>query len=1225
MKTTSIKTKTLPWPLRGRLGAIGIGLFAALCSVQVPAVEIAQTPLYVGSDVPGNLVLVPSVEYPTIISQANIGNYDAARRYSGYFDPEKCYLYHYSTTEAERHFYPVAKAASFNCPAEKQWSGNYMNWAATQTIDPFRSALTGGYRVVDTPTETIVEKARHHGNGLYPNRRVPASGSNATLVNNVTGSQWDNLTIKIESLGNKMRFTSTGTGSLDGSTVVAYNPDTHLLSKKSSHMESCKQGSSGCVNNGTKKNPRWEHEVVDVASDEAVVYEVSVRVKVCDASVGVEANCIQYSQGWKPEGLIQEYSKRIRFSIFGFLNESGNQRNGGVMRARQKFVGPYTYYPEEGIQSNDNWEWDATTGVLRKNPDKTDADATGYNVVDSGVINYLNKFGQMTSANPKSNDPVSELYYSALRYFRGQGNLAEYTNGISYTYADGFPVITDWDDPIRYSCQVNAALGIGDVNTHEDRNIPNTPDKDYDLAVKYTQKIFDLEGVSVKANAVFTGRGNSAFIAGLAYYANTNDIRADDPDKPSTAGRQTLSTYWVDVRENQVLLEKNKNQYWLTAKYGGFTVPVGFDPMTTEALPESWWHTNTDYLDSAGVTSTVNNYPRADNFYVASEADKMVASLRQAFEAIAKKAEGSASSFASNSTKLEAGARTFQAQFVTGQNREWSGRLYAYDVDPDTGALTQAWSAEDQFPIWGPTNATTGARKIFYNHNGVLTAFQGSVNGLSADVVNYLRGDRSGEKSNGGDFRNRLGLLGDIVNSQPAYVGAPNSGLYTRSSFTGASSYAAFAASQSTRTPVVYVGANDGMLHGFNASTGAEVFAFVPTEAMAKLSGAEKYTDPGYEHAYTVDGAMTVADWYNGTEWRTVLVGTMGRGGKSIFALDVTSPTLPKLMWEVSDASLGNNLGQPIIAQVGDGEWRVLLGNGPNSTDGIAKLVVVDMADGDISTISTAAGGDNGLSGVNAWSAAGNGIVDTVYAGDLKGNLWRFKLATASAGLLYAAGATKPITATPLVAVNPKTLQTWIFVGTGRYLNSGDRANSDVQTWYGLIDKGSTISGGLRKTDILAEGVIAGRKVRVVERVATTGQNGWYMDLVSPNDGEMGERMVVPNFFQGLTLIGTTRIPDSADVCSPAGTGYVMGIDPFTGGRLSGGTFDVNGDGEIDSKDSLDGTPVSGIGFGSGPNNPMFIGDTMYTSLDDGTYGKDKTNTNNGNIKRVSWRELAGD
>ncbi len=1195
MKKTILETNRRTGAVSGRLGAFAIGLFAALCSVQVPAVEIAQSPMYVGSDVPGNLVLVPSVEYPTLISQANIGNYDKGRRYSGYFDPEKCYLYKYSTVETERYFYPTAKASSFACATDKQWSGNFMNWAATQTIDPFRSGLTGGYRVVDTPTETVLEKARHHRGDLYPDRSVPASGNDAALVKNATGSTWNSMTVRIANLGNKMRFTSTG--SIGGTTVVDYNPAKHAL----------KTGSG---------------------SDAATLYEVSVRVKVCDASVGVESNCVQYSQGWKPEGLIQEYSKRIRYSIFGFLNESGNSRNGGVMRARQKFVGPNSYYPELGTLDNVNKEWNPTTGVLVKNPDPADAVGTSISgIADSGVINYLNKFGQMTSAAPKSNDPVSELYYAALRYFRGQGNVAAYTNNINYTYADGFPVITDWDDPIRYSCQVNAALGIGDVNTHEDRDIPNNPDKDYDLAVKYTQKIFDLEGITTKANAVFSGRGNSAFIAGLAYYANTNDIRKDDAAKPNTVGMQTLSTYWVDVRENQVLLPKATNQYWLTAKYGGFDVPLGFDPLTTGALQESWWHTNTDYLDGSGVTSTKNNYPRPDNFYVASEADKMVASLRQAFESIAKRAEGSASSFAANSTKLEAGARTFQAQFVTGQNREWAGRLYAYDVNTSTGALTQAWSAADQFPVWGPTNATTNARKIYYNNGGRLADFQGSINGLSTGVVNYLRGDRSGEKSNGGAFRNRLSLLGDIVNSQPVYVGTPNSRLYVNSSFTGASGYAAFASAQAGRTPVVYVGANDGMLHGFNANTGKELFAFVPTEGMAKLSGTQKFTDPNYEHTYTVDGAMTAADWYDGARWRTALIGTMGRGGKTIFALDVTNPASPTLMWEINDAALGNNLGQPIVSQVADGDWRVVLGNGPNSTDGIAKLVVIDLADGDVSTISTAVGGDNGLSGINAWSAAGNGLVDTVYAGDLKGNLWRFKLATGTVSLLYAAGAAKPITAAPLVAVNPKTLQTWVFVGTGRYLNSADRANKNVQTWYGLVDKGSTISGtaGLKEVSIVNEGKVGGYDVRVLERISAPGTDGWFMNLVPSTGVAAGERMVVPNFFQGLTLIGTTRIPDSADVCSPTGRGFTMAIDPFTGGRLSGGFFDANGDGVIDSKDSLDGAPVSGIGYGSSPNNPIFIGDTMYTSLDDGSYQKTKTNTNNGNIKRVSWRELAGD
>lgn len=1206
-----------------RLGAFAVGLFAALSSMSAVSVEIAQSPLYVGSDVPGNLALVPSVEYPTIISQANIGEYSTTRRYSGYFSPDKCYAYSYSTTETERHFYPVAVATSFACTGAKQWSGNYLNWAATQTIDPFRLALTGGYRVKDTPTETWLEKARHHRADLYPDRRLPAANNNAALVAGLTPARWDNFSVRIASLGNRMRFSSSGAL---GNTPVPYNPAVHTLVKEEARWVSCNQGSPGCVNNGTNRNPRWERKVIDVPGDADVVYEVSVRVKVCDPSVGtVESNCKQYSQGWKPEGLIQEYSERIRYSIFGFVNESGNGRNGGVMRARQKFVGPTTHHPEEGVLANANREWDSTTGVQVRNPDPVDATATGFGVQDSGVINYLNKFGQMTTDAPKSNDPVSELYYAALRYFRGQGNLAAYTGNLNYSRADGFPVITDWDDPIRYSCQVNAALGIGDVNTHEDHNLPSTPVDDLALARRYTQKIFDLEAINKQAQDVFSGRGNSAYIAGLAYYANTNDLRPDDEARANTKGNQKLSTYWVDVRENQILEPKSANQYWLAAKYGGFRVPAGFNPLTTTGLAASTWHTSGEYLgprSGGDVTTTNTGYERADNFYVASEADKMVASLRKAFENILSEMQGSASSFASNTTRLEVGARTYQAQFATGENAEWSGQLNAYNVNTTTGALTLAWSATDQFPVWGPNNSTTGARQIYYNNGGSFAAFQGAVGGMSSAVVNYLRGDRSGEQSNGGSFRNRRGILGDIVNSQPTYVGAPNSRLYAGQSFAGASAYPAFASAQASRTPVLFVGANDGMMHAFNANTGRELFAFVPTEAMSKLHGAGNYSDPEYEHKYTVDGSLTAADWYNGTSWRTVVVGTMGRGGKSVFAFDVTNPASPTLMWEVNNAAFGNNIGQPIVAQVADGDWRVLLGNGPNSSDGIARLVMIRLSNGTVSTVSTGVGADNGLSGVNAWSSQGNGIVDTVYAGDLKGNLWRFNPVAGSASLMYAAGATKPITAAPLVAKNPRTLQTWVFVGTGRYLNSADVASKSVQTWYGLIDRGTTITDGLNSVSILAEGQVGGRDVRVLDRLTTTGTNGWYMNLLPPSGTPQGERMVVPNFFQGLTLIGTTRIPDSDDVCSPSGKGFTMAIDPFTGGRLSGGFFDANGDGNVDGGDSLNGAPVSGIGYNSSPNNPIFLGDVMYTSLDDGTSAVTRTNASGSNLRRVSWREL---
>lgn len=1181
---------------RTRLASLLLGMLVAICG-GANALDIEQSPLYAGSRVPGNIVLVPSVEYPTIHSQANIGNYSAARRYSGYFDPDKCYDYRYSDTESERHFYPVGAADSFNCSDSSQWSGNYLNWTATQTIDPFRSALTGGYRVKDTRSETWLEKARHApGYGLFPNRRMPGGGNDHALVRNVTAASWGSITTRIEGLGNRMWFTSDG-GLGDDATVVAYNPRVHVLS--------------------------------DVQADWNRVYEVSVRVKVCDASVGVEANCRQYSHGWKPEGLIQEYSERIRYSIFGFLNESGNGRDGGVMRARQKFVGPRTHYPDLGPLANAAREWDPGTGVFVRNPDPDDATATGDGVADSGVINYLNKFGQMTTQAPKSNDPVSELYYAALRYFRGQGNLPEYTNNINYDLADGFPVITDWDDPIVYACQVNAALGIGDVYTHADHDIPNSPSEDLDLARLYTQTILDLEGINRNASNEFSGRGNSAYIAGLAYYANTNDLRPDDRSQPSSLGRQTLSTYWVDVRENQRLEPKSSNQYWLAAKYGGFQVPEGFDPLTTSGLDPSWWHRSGEYLVSGAngdVTDTPTTYLRPDNFYVASEADRMVESLRQAFQNIIDKMTGSSGGFASNSTVLEAGTKTYQARFQV-ESGSWSGNLIAYDVDPATGALTQAWSAADHFldPDWDwqTRNVRLGGGAFDAGNNG----------GLNSGIVDYLRGDRSRETSSGG-LRARSGILGSIVNSEPVHVGTPNGRLYLGATFDGADQYQTFAANNANRRGVVYVGANDGMLHGFDADNGREVYAFLPQAAID--AGLADYAQPEFEHRYFTDGDLTVADVYDGTSWRTILVGTMGRGGRGVFALDVTNPGNIQFLWEKSAGdvpALGNSLGKPVIAQVDNGVWRVFLGNGPNSTSGTATLIGFNVFNGNVTTtIDTQVGGDNGLSGVNIWASSSGGFFDTAYAGDLMGNLWKFNIGTGAASRIFRAGESKPITATPLVARRPGSTETWLFFGTGSYLSLADLSDKSVQTWYGLIDKGSEIPSDrstLQGVEILAEGPLSETDLTPVRGIgsysAVTG-DGWYMDLLSPDVDARGERMVVPNRFHGNALIGTTRIPEEGDPCSPSGTGFIMAIDPFSGGRLGGGSyFDVDGDGNFDETIGQPPIPVSGVGTRAGPNAPMFLGDNIYVSLDDATSETFNLNPAGMAPRRVSWREIIGE
>jgi type IV pilus assembly protein PilY1 len=157
----------------------GIGFALSFCmAVSATSVyaDVSQAPLLLGGgNVPGNLALVPSVEFPTVISVANIdNNYISTITFAGYFDSGKCYTYIYNATESLRYFNPVRFSPSRECSNAGEWSGNFLNWAATQTIDPFRSALTGGYRVVDTATETQLEKARHpryDKTNNFPNRR----------------------------------------------------------------------------------------------------------------------------------------------------------------------------------------------------------------------------------------------------------------------------------------------------------------------------------------------------------------------------------------------------------------------------------------------------------------------------------------------------------------------------------------------------------------------------------------------------------------------------------------------------------------------------------------------------------------------------------------------------------------------------------------------------------------------------------------------------------------------------------------------------------------------------------------------------------------------------------------------------------------------------------------------------------------------------------------------
>ena len=1254
---------------RAWLVACFVGMFAMLAAAPGRSIEVAQSPLYVGSNVPGNLALVPSVEFPTVVSAANLqGTYTSGGTFVGYFDSLKCYSYQWSDNEAERYFYPVSVTSNKICPG-RLWSGNFLNWAATQTIDPFRSALTGGYRVRDNAAETWLEKAwgEQGGTGNFEHRSV-TGGETA----NATPAQWGSIQMRIIGLGNKMRFGANAGNVQGGVNVVSYNPSSHPLNNE--------WVSTGFLTGAFGNN---------------LTYEVSIRVKVCDASVGLEANCVRYPNGqYKPEGLIQEYSNRILYSAFSYQNVDGSSLDGGVLRANQKFVGPQTFYPEQGALANPNREWDPETGIQIQNPDPSDATATnavvaagggncgvtgGCVIRNSGVINYINKFGQMnTGKNVKSQDNVSELYYAATRYFKNLPDVPEY-NVLSgdatnrYRRADGFPIITNWRevrngvrirDPMRYACQTNAILGIGDTNTWQDKNLPSATatagsseptkpalvreDTSVDVIedmVRIFRKEFGWSDATARARATRdwfnnSDHKNSGYIAALAYDANTRDIRpASRPN--GFPGVQTISTYWVDViegRSDNDYKTTETNQYYLATKYGGFKVPAGYDPDTNIApLDNAWW--------TAGDTTP--RFTRPTNFYAAADATRMVASLRTAFQNFIEEMVGSGSALASSSTRLETGVKTFQAQFYSGT---WRGDLRAFDVNASTGALTQAWSANDVFVAAAASNANHWQSRTIKVNAGTTTAGSlrdftyAQLNGsqqsiLTSAMVDYLRGNRSGEAVTG-PLRLRTGLIGDIINSEPVYVGAPNNRLYLNSSFTGASSYPTFAAASASRRAMVYVGANDGMLHGFDATTGAERFAFVPSGAIN--ASLRSYTQPGYEHRYLVDGDITVADVYDTTllRWRSVLVGTLGRGGNSIYALDVTDPANVSLLWEIAPNQMGQALGKPVIAQIGNGQWRVLIGNGPNSSGERARLLSINVFSGAFDSQNIAGAGENGLSSVNVWASSTGGFFDTVYAGDLKGRLWKVGVRATGTGTsfdysstpLYSAsrgGVAQPIIATPLVARDPDTSQTWVFFGTGRYLAQADLSDLNIQTWYGLkVPATGAVSGALREVSILAEGIVDGSSDpdnigRAISQFSTSPANGWYLDLVSPVRGAEGERMVVPNRFQGLALVGTSRVPDPSNICSPAGKGYTMGLSPFTGSRLSQSFFDVDGDGSF--TDTVDGHVVSGIGLPSSPNNPIFIGNVMQVSLEDGSTHTVNTNSSVMDSRRVSWRELVRD
>lgn len=681
----------------------------------------------------------------------------------------------------------------------------------------------------------------------------------------------------------------------------------------------------------------------------------------------------------------------------------------------------------------------------------------------------------------------------------------------------------------------------------------------------------------------------------------------------------------------------------------GFALPFGVNPAQL------------DTIAAAGDTGTAYN---------ATNEAELRAALDAVFADIISRS-GAAAAVALSTGSVSSSTKIFQAKFDAG----WVGQLNAYSIDQVTGQIAAAkdwdagavlsamdWDADRRIITYKPSNgrgvpfrwpanpAAPTANELDVSQVTALNTNIASVaDGRGATRVNFLRGDNSLE---GNDlvtrFRIRAGDLGDIVNSAPVYVGPPTRNIRDADYYTFRSSPSIVG-----RERMVYVGANDGMLHGFRATDGRERLAYIPS---VLYSGLTRLTSQSYTHLYYVDGSPVVEDAKIGAAapfWRTVLVSGLNSGGRALFALDVTEPQNfteagadAISLWEFTsaqDADLGFTYGTPAIVKLNDGSWAAISGNGLNNTgSGQSGIFILDAATGVVKKkILTGLGNvaaPNGIAGITPVDIDGNGTVDYIYAGDVYGRMWKFDLTSvnvASWTVAYGgaplyralvAGVDQPITVAPEVTRHPVS-GVLVEFGTGMYLQIADLASTAQQTVYGIWDNNATVAGigDLQQQSVTGTVTLNARLYRNVSSNAVNWltKKGWYLNLPTS-----GERVAVELLIRNSRLLVTSLLPNS-NLCSAGGSSWLMELDFATGGQLTTSTFDTNRDGTVNATDTITaGVAMEGIAStpavldGFGPNDDPGSLEHLYANQSTGVVAELLNRSNPLANRRMSWRQL---
>ncbi len=819
--------------------------------------------------------------------------------------------------------------------------------------------------------------------------------------------------------------------------------------------------------------------------------------------------------------------------------------------------------------------------------------------------------------------------------------------------------INGWD-PVQYSCQRNYTILSTDGYWNNFSETPTYGPKQLDGSTN----VGDRDGVAGVTRPSLDVFNASNTLADVAYYYYHTDLRPGSCASPDVC-TDNVPVSGVDPAADDVA----KHQHMTT-----FTVGLGVDG-TLDYQENYKKSTSGDYYD---IVNGTKNWPnpmdaidkdRIDDlwhaavngrgtYFSAKDPITLAKGLAATLKSIDTKKGGGA---AVASSSLQPTTDDNEIYIASYQTVQWDGDVAAYTIDLSSGALSAlpTWSAATLLADRIASNGEADTRTIYTADGNTRTLFNEAESGgltptqlayfdnsklsqyadwspsqktqaTPARLVNYLRGHGSHEESasleNRRLYRDRSNILGGIIHSQPVYVKAPPH------NFADAG-YGAFKTANDERLPTLYVAANDGMLHAFDATSGEERWAYVPPVVLPEMW---RLADATYNdnHRFYLDGPLTVSDAYIGGEWKTVLIGALGKGGRGYYALDVTNPTDPKPLWNFSasdDNNVGYSYGPPFITKLADGTWVALLTSGYNnipedgkysSADGKGYVFVLNLANGHIlKKISTEVGSvanPSGLARINI--AVSNFATDNTalaaYGGDLLGNMWRFDLEGGTASKLANFGSSKPIMAGPEIGeVYGKKV---VFFGTGRYLGEDDLSDTSQQSIYAIKDDGTTTVSNT--SQLVEQSVIETGDTRSISAnsVDWTTKFGWYINL--PTNGE--RIAIEPQLYFG-TLVVASIVPTTSE-CVSGGYSWLYQLDYRTGGDISGldkpaGTKFASS--AIVGLTVVNLSPGSGPGSTSGNGNPViyprFPEDPLApVPLDSLPFG------GAGAVKRILWRTL---